>query len=84
MTVKISPSVEGAPFGCIVIDAETASFIVIEISALARKNLRPRETRLVCFVYLVYLVCLVETDRTDEPDQPSPVSRSCLWCRNNH
>ena len=39
MTVKISPSVEGAPFGCNVIDAETALFIVIEISALPRKNL---------------------------------------------
>ena len=39
-TVKISPSVDGAPFGCNVIDADTALFIVNRLSALLRENLR--------------------------------------------
>jgi hypothetical protein len=38
-TVKISPSVDGAPFGCNVIDAETALFIVNGISAQPGENL---------------------------------------------
>jgi hypothetical protein len=43
MTVIISPSVDDAPFGCNVVNAETALFIVNRISALLRENLSRRE-----------------------------------------
>jgi hypothetical protein len=43
MTVKISPSVDVAPFGCSIIDAETALFIVNGISAMPIENLSRRE-----------------------------------------
>jgi hypothetical protein len=42
-TVKISPSVDGAPFGCTIVDAETALFIVNGISAMQMENLSQRE-----------------------------------------
>jgi hypothetical protein len=54
MTVKISPSVEGAPFGSNIVDADTALFIVNEISVLPIENLSqrwrslPRETVRFC------------------------------------
>jgi hypothetical protein len=43
MTVKISPSVDGAPFGSNIVDADTALFIVNRLSALLRENLSQRE-----------------------------------------
>ena len=44
MTVKISSSVDGAPFGWNIVDADIALFIVDEVSALPIENLRHRRT----------------------------------------
>jgi hypothetical protein len=40
MTVKISSSIGGAPFGWYIVVADTALFIVNEISVLPMENLR--------------------------------------------
>jgi len=39
MTVKISSSVDGAPFGWNIVVVDTASFIVNELSVLPMENL---------------------------------------------
>ena len=43
MTVKISPSVDDAPFDCDIVDADTALFIMNGISVLPVENLSRRE-----------------------------------------
>jgi hypothetical protein len=44
-TVKISPSIDGTPFGCTIVDAETALFIVNGLSAMQMENLSQRGAR---------------------------------------